>query len=94
MISQSQLPTIQKTTFSNSSEFVSWLELVGEIADHPLDRIEVTEDTFDMLLKEWVAQRNYSWFNGPFKTQLSVEKASIRYEAPWGTVLIDRANNA
>lgn len=94
MTSQSQLPTIQKTTFSNSKEFVQWLELVGEVADRHIDEIEVTADTFTMLIREWVAQRNYSWFNGPYSAEFGLQNGSLRYRAPWGSVLIKEANNA
>lgn len=60
-ISQSQPLTIQKTSFLTIEEFWEWLHLVEEIADHPLDAIEITEDTRDMIVREWQSLRGYSW---------------------------------
>ena len=93
MTSRNQLQTIQKTTFSTSREFIDWLELVNELADQLLREVEVTEDTYNMLITEWVALRNYSWFNGPYKAQLGVENGTLLFHTAWGRVLIRRAKD-
>ncbi len=61
MTSQNQLQTIQKTSFSTMNEFIEWVKLVDELADHHLKEVAVTYETWSMLVREWQSIRGYSW---------------------------------
>jgi len=43
------------------NEFIEWIHLVDEIADHQLKEIAVTKETWTMLVMEWQRTSNYAW---------------------------------
>jgi len=88
MISKPLHP-IQKTTFSSLQEFTEWLELVAELADEPIKHMEVSKDTYNMLIAEWQAQRRYDWakalkFSRPTEGTLEEIRSTIKIETPSG----------
>jgi hypothetical protein len=88
MISQPLHP-IQKTTFSNLQELTDWLDLVADLAGEPIKNIEVTKETYNMLITEWQAQRRYDWakalkFSRPTEGTLEEIRSTINIETPSG----------
>lgn len=77
---------LQKTSFSTANEFVSWLALVNEIADKPIQRVSVTRATLDMLIAEWANSRKYEWTKYKFA---SSDTGEVLLSTPWGPVFIE-----
>jgi len=58
MTSQHPHP-IQKTTFSSLSEFSEWLDLVSDLSGEPIKKMEVTRETWNMIISEWQRSGSY-----------------------------------
>jgi hypothetical protein len=77
---------LQKTSFSTTSEFLEWLELVGEIADQDIKSIQVTPETYEMLVREWGSLRAYTWGASRYKAT----DTGLSLSCPWGIVTITK----
>lgn len=84
---------LQKNSFLTTTEFVDWLTLVCELADKPLREVEVTRETFTMLIRDWATLANYAWTSRKISFAIDGNAGDLELQCPWGRVRIVPTNN-